>query len=351
MVDPSQEYALMEEREELMVSLVDEQVMPIFRVAHFLKPTIPSAPKLPFLPSRSKLCSSSLKVKFGGGVAYMRGWSKWVDKLKRLYQDTWKKAGIFEAILASTFKIHLHNDLIIVLAERWCVETNTFIFPWGEGTVTLEDMVVLGGFSILGRNVLRPVKTKECVEMERSLRELYKVVRARKTCVYHHAWMFVFPPKGSQNVHRDVIPIAIHLSRGNSMALAPAVLASIYRDLNLLNQLIVSSSKHTEHSSNSRCVEDESELILRSPLHSVQLWAWERSPGLQPKPGVIYCGEPRVARWHKVKKLERVDPRCEIDSAAEWFLWRPYAIDTVKNRDIDKFYKGGIWDQIWEEKS
>ncbi|KAM3396246.1 hypothetical protein P3S68_005252 [Capsicum galapagoense] len=328
MVDPSQEYALMEERVELMVSLVDEQVMPIFRVAHFLKPTIPSAPKLPFLPSRSKLCSSSLKVKFGGGIAYMRGWSKWVDKLKPLYQDTWKKAGIFEAILASTFKIHLHNDLIIALAERWCVETNTFIFPWGEGTVTLEDMVVLGGFSILGRNVLRPVKTKECVEMERSIRELYKVVS-----VYHHAWMeyfegkscsdhlehvafltlwlsrFVFPPKGSQNVHQAVIPIAIHLSRGNSMALAPAVLASIYRDLNLLNQLIVSSAKHTEHS-NSRCVEDESELILRSPLHFVQLWAWERFPGLQPKPGVIYCGEPRVARWHKVKKLERVDPRC-----------------------------------------
>ncbi|KAM3301811.1 hypothetical protein P3S67_016313 [Capsicum chacoense] len=162
MVDPS-EYAFMEEREELMVSLVDEQ-------------------------------------------------------------------------------IHLHNDLIIALAERWCMETNTFIFPWGESTVTLEDTLLLGGFSVLGRSVLKPVKTKESDEMERSLRELYKVVRARKLCVYNHAGMeFAFPPKGLQNVHQAVIPIAIHLSQGNSMPLAPAVLA-IYRNLNLLNQLIASSA-------------------------------------------------------------------------------------------------------------
>ncbi|KAM3395569.1 hypothetical protein P3S68_004575 [Capsicum galapagoense] len=260
MVDPS-EYAFMEEREELMVSLVDEQ-------------------------------------------------------------------------------IHLHNDLIIALVERWCMETNTFIFPWGESTVTLEDILLLGGFSVLDRSVLKPVKTKESDEMERSLRELYKVVRARKLCVYNHAWMeFAFPPKGFQNVHQAVIPIAIHLSQRNSMPLAPAVLA-IYRDLNLLNQLIASSAKHTEHSSNSRCIQDESELILRAPLHFVQPWAWERFSSLQPKPSVIYCGEPRVARWHRVKKIEHVNPRSEIDSAAECFLWRPYANDTVKNWDINKFCKG-----------
>ncbi|MCD7470684.1 hypothetical protein HAX54_010704 [Datura stramonium] len=59
-----------------------------------------------------------------------------------------------------------------------------------------------------------------------------------------------------------------------------------------------------------------------------------------PKPSTaIYSGEPRIARWHKVKKLESVDPRSEIDSAAKYFLWRLYAIDTVKNWDMSKFYK------------
>ncbi|XP_006366056.1 uncharacterized protein [Solanum tuberosum] len=374
MVDSSEEYALMEERKELMVSPIDddddEEVKPIFRVAHFLKPTLPSSQNPPFLPSRPKFqelmtksCLSSLNVKFRGGVMYMNGWSKWVNELKPLYQQTWKKAGIFEAITASTFKIHLHSDLILALGEKWCLQTNTFILPWGESTVTLEDLLVLGGFSVLGHSVLKPVKTKECVEMEERLGEVFKVFGKSKVNLYHHGWMeyfegkggndhlehvafltlwlsrFVLPKNSFQNVDKGVIPIAFHLSQGIPIALAPAVLATVYRDLNLLKQFIVSSSKHTEHSSNSRCIVDESELILRAPLQFVQLWAWERFITLQPKPSVVYCGEPRVARWHKVKKLESVDPKSEMNSAGECFLWRPYAIDTVKNWDVKRFYK------------
>ncbi|XP_060217132.1 uncharacterized protein LOC132644558 [Lycium barbarum] len=358
MVDTS-ENAIMEEREEFMVSPVDdEEVKPIVRVAHFLKPTICSAEKLPFLPSRPEVSCSSLNVRFRGGCSYLKGWSKWVNQLKPLYQEIWKKVGIFEAIIGSTFKVYRHNDLILALAEKWCLETNTFILPWGEATITLEDMVVLGGFSVLGHSVLKPVKTKDYVKVEKTLCEALKVIRARKMNVTHHAWMEYFAGKGDhlehvaflslwlsryalptrsyQTVDRALFPIAIHLSQGIPVALAPAVLASIYRDLNLLKQLIISSA---EQSSNSRCMEDESDLMLRAPLHFVQLWAWERFPYLQPKPSVIYCGEPRVARWHKVKKLNCVDPRSEIDSAAECFLWRPYAIDTVKNWDVSKFYK------------
>ncbi|KAM3396243.1 hypothetical protein P3S68_005249 [Capsicum galapagoense] len=336
---------IMEEREELMVSLVDEQVKPIFRIAHFFKPTISSTKKLPFLPSRSKLSScSSLKVQFRGGPSYMRGWSKWVSELKPLHQEVWKKAGVFEAIIASTFKIYRHNDLILALAERWCIETNTFVFPWGEATVSLEDIVVLGGFSVLGHCVLEPVKAKDSVEVGKTLCEAHKFIRARKMSVGHRAWMEHFAGRGDiwsiyQVVDRGLFPVAICLSQGIPIALSPAALASIYRDLSLLKQLIVSSSKNAEKGNNSRCIENDSDLILRAPLHFVQLWAWERFTNLQPKPNVVYSGEPRVARWHKVQKIKNVDPRSEIDSASERFLWRPYAVDIVKNWDTNKFYK------------
>ncbi|KAK6782077.1 hypothetical protein RDI58_019873 [Solanum bulbocastanum] len=195
----------MEEREEVMVSSVDEEVKPIFRVAHFLKPT---TKKLPFLPSRLKISCSSLKVQFRGGFSYMKGWSKWVDELKPLHQEIWKKAGIIE-----------------------------------------------------GHSVLKPVKTKDSVDIEKALCEVHKDIRVRKTNVGHHSWMEHFAGRG--------IPIA----------LAPTVLASIYRDMSLLKQLIISSDKnHTP--SDSRFIEDELNPNLRAPFQFVQLWAWERFTNL-----------------------------------------------------------------------
>lgn len=84
--------------------------------------------------------------------------------------------------------------------------------------------------------------------------------------------------------------------------------------------------------SNSRFIKYESDLIIHAPLYLVQLWAWERFPNLQPKTStVIYYGEPRVSRWHKVEELSSVDPRSEIDSAPKYLLWHPYIVDILKN--------------------
>ncbi|XP_047253778.1 serine/threonine-protein phosphatase 7 long form homolog [Capsicum annuum] len=118
-----------------------------------------------------------------------------------LHQEIWKKAGIFEAILAPMFEIYKHYDLILALAERWCMETNTFIFPWGEATITLEDMVVLGSFSVLGHCVLEPVKTDDCVKVEKNLHKAHKGIKARKLHIGHHAWMEHFARRGDHLEH------------------------------------------------------------------------------------------------------------------------------------------------------
>ncbi|KAH0642055.1 hypothetical protein KY290_033659 [Solanum tuberosum] len=249
------------------------------------------------------------------------GWSKWVDELKPLHLEIRKKAGIFEA-------------------ERWCLETNTFIYH-GEKLLLLWRIW--------------------WVDIEKALCEVHQDIRARKTNVGHHAWMEHFAGRGDHLEHvaflilwlsryvllatsflvvdRAFFPIAIHLSQVIPIALAPAVLASIYRDMSLLRQLIVSSAKN-HAPSDSRFIEDVLNPNLRAPFQFVQPWAWERFTNLQPKPSsIIYTGEPRVARWHKVKKLNHVNPRSGIDSAAECFLWCPYVVDIVKNWDIIRFYK------------
>ncbi|KAK4341840.1 hypothetical protein RND71_037656 [Anisodus tanguticus] len=68
-----------------------------------------------------------------------------------------------------------------------------------------------------------------------------------------------------------------------------------------------------DESSNSRWIEDESNPIIRAPLHFVQLWAWERFPNLQPKASIVNSGEPRVARWQK-NSITHIEYQCNLDS-------------------------------------
>lgn len=46
-------------------------------------------------------------------------------------------------------------------------------------------------------------------------------------------------PFSFKTVSKSVFPIALHLARGTRIALAPAVLASIYRDMSSLKEKIV----------------------------------------------------------------------------------------------------------------
>ena len=136
---------------------------------------------------------------------------------------------------------------------------------------------------------------------------------------------FVFPV--SNAIVKTIFPIAIHLARGTRIALAPAVLAHIYRDLSLLKEKIVALAQ-LDHFENEQ---DSSALVvtLHSPLQLVQIWAWERFIELRPKPNLIQLGEPRFAQWHKTMlRVENV--RTVLDSAEESFDWRPYAKTLTK---------------------
>lgn len=337
---------IIEERQELMISPTGDSI-PIKRKAHFLKPSVNSAPgpdfELPFLPIPPKPTIPEVEklpliVKYRGRRYPQKNWKEWVDSLHSKHQSTWKKAGIYEAILSSTYQILRHNKLIVNVAERWCSETNTFLFPWDEATITLEDMMVLGGYSVLGDSISKPLETNDLWEIRDSLTEAYKQL----TVASHGAWMhyfmgnghklehvaflalwlsrYVFPASLYSNIGRNVFPIAIHLARGTRIALAPAVLASIYWDLSLLKENIDSA----------RCMRNEDKgdrlvLDLWAPFELVQVWIWERFPTLRPTPNLIKDGEPRAARWHKVKKLNIEKLGLVIDSEGDGFQWRPYA--------------------------
>ncbi|XP_019430670.1 PREDICTED: uncharacterized protein LOC109338001 [Lupinus angustifolius] len=334
----------MEVREEFMVSPAGDSV-PTYRTAHFLKPKanfIDHHFHENFQPNELPL---SLNLK---GWRYpQKPWVEWVDTLYPKFESLWKKVAIFDAIMRTKYEIVKNQDLATRVAEKWCSKTNTFMFPWGEATITLEDVMVLGGYPVVGDPVFTPLKGMEMKEIEKQLilaRQEPWRTRRRKCLtstwvkmfknsgreIEHEAFlttwlsMFVFPYKGFINY--DVFPIAIHLARGNQIALAPAVLASIYKDLGFLKDRIVYLTK------NPLVSEVDLEVKLQSQFYLVQIWVWERFNNLKPEPNMINNGDPILARWHKVKALEIDNVRLALNLALDDFIWRPYVICAGKWR-------------------
>jgi len=356
---PSED-TILEVREDNMLSPTGDSD-PTLRTAHFLKPI--DEPPFKFKPFSS---SSSvfhqkewpLDIHFIGWRHPHMKWVRWVDQLKLKYQSVWKKVGIFDAIMTTKCRIHKNHNLLYGVVEKWCPETNTFVFSFGEATITLEDIMVLGGYPVIGDPVFISLQDQEMREVEN------KLILARQQLTnqkHHHActsmWTDMFLDKGSEIEHEAFLatwlsifvfphkyslvksclfPIAIHLARGNPIALAPAVLASIYNDLSLFKKTIVDLSKHPVGS-------DTYPLTLQSPFYLVQVWVWERFKNLQPQTTLNTHEDPFLFRWkgHKVKDLKMDSVRLALDSAVDDFLWRPYIRNAYK---CGLFYPNdGIW--------
>ncbi|KAL6130076.1 hypothetical protein ACLB2K_068457 [Fragaria x ananassa] len=351
-------YSLIEETEALMVAPNGGD--PFQKNAHFLKPVVPSSIDEP--PFKLSHCFTSLpshfdprlKLEFHGWPHPHKHWTTWVAQMATTHQHTWKQAGIYEAIFNSTYDIKRMNSLVFGFGEKWCCETNTFMFPWGEATFTLEDVMVLGGYSVLGDSVLKPLENpgKELEEkLDRERKEIYNTGSRKATTslwlnrfmgsgseIEHQAflayWLCRYVFHGAfKSIQKHVFSIAVHLARGTGIALAPAVLASIYRDLSLLKNAIVESNELNATTNDDHVLK----LNLKSPFQLVQVWGWERFLDIRPKPNVIRYAEPRMARWDKVKGLNVENLSTVLDSAGEGFLWRPYAI-AVENWKLPKYY-------------
>ncbi|XP_058220043.1 uncharacterized protein LOC131330468 [Rhododendron vialii] len=351
-MEENPEDAITEEREELMISPSGKN--PTRRPAHFLKPSVTSIEGPVFhLPSGTFLSPTStdfpLRVEFKGCREPIRMWWKsWFDRMHSIHQSTWKMAGIYEAIVSSTCQIRLNREIVLGFAEKWCSDTNTFVFDWGEGTITLEDVLVLGGYSVLGKSVITPLENKEMVEIDNKLMKgRREIQKSKSNRADQSKWGKLFMGSGSEIEHeaflvlwlsrhvfpyshrvtnRNVHSIAIHLARGTRIALAPAVLSLLYRDLRRLKNAIVLSKRKRKVG-----------LSLWAPLQMVQIWAWERFPTLRPQPNPLKPGEPRMARWNKMKKKNIENVGMALNSARECFQWRPYAI-SEKNWVFPKFY-------------
>ena len=196
--------------------------------------------------------------------------------------------GIYGALKGSTYRVHADENLIFGLVERCSCETKNLMFPWGEVTVSLEDIMVFGGFSTLGDCVMSPpFNSLELVEIEEYLENARGELIRSKTN-NQSRWLNYFMNSGKDYEHeaflslwlsRFVFPcivgspifsIAFNMARGMRLALSPGVLPSIYRDLGSLRIVMIETGRRNKDKI------EIHKLNLWSSLFFVQVWAWER---------------------------------------------------------------------------
>ncbi|KAL5711636.1 hypothetical protein ACHQM5_013901 [Ranunculus cassubicifolius] len=350
---------IVEERTEKMVPHTGGT--PIIRTSRFLNPSstpsinplIPSFPK----PQPCRLQECLTEVHFRGWRSPQLKWGAWVSQMTPIYESIWKKVGIFDSIIMSTYQFIKDTELIWGLVDSWCPDTNSFVFSWGEATMTLEDMSVIGGFSVLGEPVTSPL-TEDMLEIQEILIKEHmsmtmgniKQARKARHCEWIRGFMgrddelehiaflslwlsrYVFPTWPEETIGMQIFPIAIQLSRGIRIALAPAILASLYSDLRKLKEQLVASATADGYEN------DELPLNIWAPFQMMQLWAWERFPSLQPTPNPLKSGEPRSARWHRVKSTMKFDSVRSSIHLPDEFLWRPYS-SVLNNWKRPLYYK------------
>nr|CAB3499105.1 unnamed protein product [Digitaria exilis] len=346
--------------------LVEESTVPIasegdpsrpcVRPALFLRPRTGDGgplPPPPGEPASGPVRVRGIQAEFRGWACVPRRWREWVEKLRPRHEPLWRELGILGAVLASTCRVRRskHERALLQLAAFWSGSTGTFVFPWGEATVTLEDVAALTGLPLLGgpvrapmsdelekevaaiegvRNVMNRSKKKKAgfaawvkhfVESSLEKEEVLSAGDGGGELLEHGSFLamwlsiFVLPSPPFDVVRREVFPLAARLARGQRVALAPAALASIYGDLSALKSHI------------SLGMENEP-FISSAPMHILQLWVWERFPQLRPElassPAPGDHDISRIARWHDVVKRFSSKHVHAVFMSPEEFEWRPY---------------------------
>ncbi|VVB00780.1 unnamed protein product [Arabis nemorensis] len=317
---------LFQEREALMVFPPENS-----KKSHLLKPcstSIDGSGAFLRQQNRPDLKALSRSVNFIGWRLASRKFKSWTRKMAALHKPIWEKAGTFEAVMSSIYRITTYKHLVLGITEKWCPDSKNFVFPWGETSITLEDVMVLLGFSVSGLPVFAALdRSGEKIKSE-LLKEWVEIRSKTEHAAFLVCWLsyFVFPLR-YYHIFEAVFSIAIHLSSGTKIALAPAVLPHLYQELTRLKYHIQAFRKPTI-----TVVTDFTALFKL-----VQVWTWERFKELQPIPNQLLEGEPRLALWHeKQRKID--DVRWVLDnSKIDNFEWRPFT-KPVKNWEFPRFY-------------
>ncbi|KAK9058489.1 hypothetical protein SSX86_023331 [Deinandra increscens subsp. villosa] len=271
-----------------------------------------------------------------------------------------KKAGFSGVLQCYYDKIDQH--LVTSLVERWRPETHTFHFPFGEATVTLEDVQMLWGLPfgdevisgtnyrwsqpkkqqicehLLGLTLEDPEDlTKNTLKMSTLLKKIEnswprndaadeECLKMARCIILHLIGGTILPDHSSSTVYFYHLQHLENLDQCGQLSWGSAALANLYKEL----------CKAT----------DPAAKEISGPLMLLQLWAWERIPQIAPKVKDQYNFDgPFGGRWrgslswsgvanHSMEHYRSLFQCLNTDQ----FVWMPYV--NAEGR-INETYKKG----------
>ncbi|XP_057450619.1 serine/threonine-protein phosphatase 7 long form homolog [Lotus japonicus] len=251
-------------------------------------------------------------------------------------------AGFYEVALCGSLK--QDKVLISALVERWRPETHTFHMPFGECTITLQDVAVQLGLNIDGQPVTgvtwcdwsdlvtralgvtppRRAIRGSCLNM-RWLNQCFDFQNlgalgpaeaefAARAFILRLIGTFLLPDHSGSHVPLRYLLLIENLALASTYSWGSAVLATLYHEL--------CHATGYERQEIGGCT------------YLLQIWAWERIPMTAPEIiPILQIGCPIAGRWGRNpnrvdvgRQTNQIDLwRIKLDELrAEDFVWRPY---------------------------
>lgn len=176
-------------------------------------------------------------------------WVKWVRRVESTFAETWRSAGIFEAIQLSCVDISCDKALLSSALCFWSSAFNAFIFRFGMMSPTLLDLAALAGFRPHGIEMhpcaFTPPPTValdfKFPKNQLSYNHFMEVNRrtgpvdSREHITFLLMWLckFVFCV-ASVKITKENTYIAEVLAEGRPLALGTFVLSRLYRGLHFI---------------------------------------------------------------------------------------------------------------------
>nr|KYP73172.1 Serine/threonine protein phosphatase 7 long form isogeny [Cajanus cajan] len=274
-------------------------------------------------------------------------------------QDLLQMAGFMGMAQISYFPVD--NHLISALVERWRLETHTFHMPFGECTITLEDVAMLLGLKISGAPIIGYATMDWGALVQRLLgmtppESMLAGGRLRMTWIDRH-FSNVFEHIHSQEqLERYTRAFILRIIGGylltdHSSSYLSLRYLSFLKDLDVCGQMSWGSCVLANMYRELRVCTNYDRKEIGDLGILLQLWAWYRFPFLAPRhPPLSTFHVPLGARWNYALHKPREETKDKIVKYREYFdrlkredfVWQPY-LELLPTLPLYCFEDSQVW--------